>query len=215
MTFHRSILGLLAMCASISLTAQEPVEEKKGGFGFNMGLVYGQAILKTDLGEDPNIRIWVQNQGGVSTGVLYQHKLDHRVSVKGQLNLTWLESFVAYETNDGVSIRKEIFPAFAEIPIHLHFTNRAENNNISALFGLKISKSLDPGLDQEFILRDSFTSAEFGLGKEFDFKQFTIAPEVTYSFGLENLYRYSILPEFAENVEQLVLNQLAIRILFY
>ena len=83
------------------------------------------------------------------------------------------------------------------------------------MFGVKITKSLEIKLDQEFILRDSFTSAEFGLGKEFDLARFTIAPEIMYSFGLENLYRYSILPEFAENVEQLVLNQLVVRVLFY
>ncbi len=205
---------LLALSVSALSFAQDKVE-KRGGFGFNVGFVYGQANLKADLPEASESRMWVQNQGGASMGLLYHHELDSRISVKGQLNLTWLDSFVVYESSDGTFLRKEIFPTFIELPLHFHFTNKAENNNISALFGVKITKSLDTGIDQEFILRDSFTSAEFGLGKEFDLQHFSIAPEITYSFGLENLYRYSILPEFAEHVEQLVLNQLSIRLLFY
>lgn len=197
--------------------AQEQPEaaRKLGGFGFNLGFVYGQTDLQTDLTSNSDERLWVQNQGGFSLGLVYHRKIDPRISIKPQLNLTLIDNFIVYENNDGTNLRKEIFPAFIELPLHLHFTNKAPNNNISALFGVKITKSLDAKLDQEFILRDSFTSAEFGLGKEFDLKNFTISPEITYSFGLENLYRYSILPEFAENVEQLVLNQLVIRVLFY
>lgn len=199
----------------LCLCSQGQLENKSGGFGFSLGLVYGQAALDAQVPDDPSAQLWVQNQGGASLGLLYQHKLDQRISVKGQLNLTWIDSYIVYEASDGTFLRKEVFPAYVELPIHFHFTNKAENNNISALFGIKINKSLDANLDQEFILKDSFTSAEFGLGKEFDFDRFTLAPEVTYSFGLENLYRYSILPEFGEHVEQLVLNQLSIRLLFY
>lgn len=148
-------------------------------------------------------------------GLVYQRQLDTRIKIRPALNLILIDNYIIYENDDGSNLRKDIFPAFVELPIHFKFTNKAPTNNISVLFGVKITKSLEIKLDQEFILRDSFTSAEFGLGKEFDLARFTIAPEIMYSFGLENLYRYSILPEFAENVEQLVLNQLVVRVLYY
>jgi hypothetical protein len=198
-----------------NLIGQKSPAKAESGFGFNIGFVYGHTKLETSLNSASDERLWVQDQGGFTMGIAYQRQLDQRISIRPALNLTLIDNYIVYENDDGSNLRKDIFPAFIELPIHFKFTNKAPTNNISVLFGVKITKSLDAKLDQEFILRDSFTSAEFGLGKEFDLARFTIAPEIMYSFGLENLYRYSILPEFAENVEQLVLNQLVVRVLFY
>lgn len=199
--------------AQMNSQTESPLRDD--GFGFNFAFVYGQVNLQTNLPDSTGARIWAQNQGGLSMGLVYHKAIDPRISIRPQLNITFLDNIVMYEDNDGTSVQKDIFPAFVEIPIHLHFTNKALSNNISVLFGVKLTKSLNGKPDSEFILRDSFTSAEFGLGKEFELERFRIAPEVSYSFGLENLFRYSTLPAFSTGIEQLTLNQLSIRVLFY
>jgi hypothetical protein len=165
--------------------------------------------LETTLPDSTGARIWSRNQGGLSMGLVYNKPIDERISIRPAINITFLDNVIVYEDNEGTTVQKEIFPTFIEIPIHMHF------NNISALFGVKLTKSLSGKPDSEFILRDSFTSAEFGLGKEFDLKHFRISPVVSYSFGLENLFRYSTLDAFSSSIDQLLLNQLSIRVQFY
>jgi hypothetical protein len=171
--------------------------------------------LETTLPDSTGARIWSRNQGGLSMGLVYNKPIDERISIRPAINITFLDNVIVYEDNEGTTVQKEIFPTFIEIPIHMHFTNKALGNNISALFGVKLTKSLSGKPDSEFILRDSFTSAEFGLGKEFDLKHFRISPVVSYSFGLENLFRYSTLDAFSSSIDQLLLNQLSIRVQFY
>jgi hypothetical protein len=117
-----------------------------------------------------------------------------------------------YEQIYGDLVSRTFFPAYLEVTLHFIFTNKEFGNNITVLFGLKFSKSLVQHADSEMILRDSFTSADFGLGKEFTLGNTRLSPELTLSLGVENLFRYSSIIAFNDNVQSLYLNQLTLKL---
>jgi hypothetical protein len=199
----------------LSFHAQEPsVFVEDGGFGGTVGATYGFVNLGVkDL--DKSQRIWARNQSGFNAGVFYNIELDRRIRIRPGINLVILENQLVYEDESGLVIEKNIFPSYVEIPIQFVFANKDFGKNISAVFGVKLNKSLRTGRDEELIVRDSFSSAEFGIGKEFSLKHFRISPELTYSFGLENLYRYSTIPEFSDHLDYIKINQLSLRFHFY
>lgn len=210
-----SLIFLLALCVRSS--AQElPSFEGEDELGFSIGLCY--TTIPIELHPDStlpeNAALWARSGGGASLGLRYHRRLGARVKIGTQLNLVLLNNEIVYEDDEGVVIEKTLFPAAVEIPLHFSFTNRSPSNNISALFGVKLSRIIGAS-DEDFILGDSFMSADFGLGKEFVFPKFKVAPEIVYSFGLENLYRFSTYPEYSNYLSSLSLNQLSLKLHFY
>lgn len=185
-------------------------------FGISIGLSYGaiQLDLISDTTLPVNAALWGRNAGGASFGFRYQKSLSQNVKVGAQLNIVLLRNDIIYEDDEGLVIEKPLYPAVLEVPLHFSFSNKKGDHNISAHFGVKLSR-LVSSLDKDFILRDSFTSADFGLGKELEFKRFTMSPEITYSFGLENLYRQSSINEFSTYIQSITVNQLSLKLHFY
>lgn len=187
---------------------------RKDGFGVNVGAIYGHVRL--GLGPlNQGVQLRVRSHGGFTVGTIYHKQLSQRVRIRPGVQFVALKSELIYEHSDGDLVSRTLFPAYLEIPLHFIFTNKEFGNNITVLFGLKLSKSLILRADSEMILRDSFTSADFGLGKEFTLGNTRLSPELTLSLGVENLFRYSSIVAFNDNIESLYLNQLTLKLHWY
>ncbi len=184
------------------------------GFGVNAGAIYGHVRMQlASLNQGTQIR--VRSHGGFTFGAIYHKQLSQRVRVRPGIQFVALKSVLIYEHSDGDLVSRELFPAYLEIPLHFLFTNKEFGNNITALFGVKLSKSILWHADDELILRDSFTSADFGLGKEFTLGKTRLSPELILSLGVENIFRYSTIAAFNDNIESLYLNQLTLKVHWY
>lgn len=180
-------------------------------FGANHSLLFAQ--VNPDFPEGEQLR--TLNSPGLDMGVFAQVDVGESIRVRPGLSMAFLNHALMYEYADGSSKSISLPNAYLEVPLHFQFAHRSITQNIAVIFGLRHHRMISPDLNPELGLQDRFTSFEIGLGKDFDLGPFSASPEFTYNFGTTNIYRFSTAYEIDGKLDQLFLDRVAFRLVFY
>lgn len=212
---HRQRFSLL-LCLVISLsTAAQDEGGMRVGYGFNIGVNHSLLSLQTVGVMEDGASLRTVNKPGLDLGLQAQLDLGESIRLRPGVNLAFVNHSLQYTYPDGASAEFQMPNAYLEVPFHFMFAHQNLTQNIAVLFGVRYSRALEPELNQVLGLQERFTSFEVGLGKDFDFGHFHVSPEITYTFGTQNLYRFSTTPELDGVVDQLFLDRVAFRLVFH
>ncbi|MCB0762733.1 MAG: hypothetical protein KDC12_14495 [Flavobacteriales bacterium] len=211
LTFVFGFIGVLCFAQD---TPSGKWDEVEGRIGLTASAIYGHVSL--DLASVSNAPlIYTVSKGGGSLGAVYQVRLNQKVHVRPAVQFSIINNDIVFENQNGEVIRRKFLPGFVEVPVHFIYSGSRFGRSVEALFGVKLSQSAVLRANDEFSVRSSLWSAEFGLGKEFHIGRRQIYPEILVSLGVNNLYRYSSIEIFARHIERMVLHQIALRVSLY
>lgn len=212
---HRLLILMFSALLTGTVTSAQKGAPFEVSYGFSLGANHSllSAHVTGALPEGEQLR--TLNNPGIDMGIFAQLDLGESIRIRPGVAVAFLNHELMYAYADGSSRSFELPNAYLEVPLHFQFAHRSITQNIAVIFGIRYSRMLEPDLNPELGLQDRFTSFEIGLGKDFDLGSFSASPEFTYNFGTQNLYRFSTTPELEGNLEQLFLDRVAFRLVFY
>lgn len=177
------VLFLLISISTFS-NAQEPTHKKfQAGFSLNPNYSFLQArgSKPKELNLLPGI--------GVGLGLLAEYHFHKHVAISARTGLSFNNAHLDYQNNQGeLFTSTRVYNQTFDFSLHGNYVFESQANKPYLLFGSSVFTPLVKSDNAAVIVFNKSTvSLDLGFGFDIPLKSFHFAPELRYSYGLNNI----------------------------
>ena len=195
----KKIVFAVWLFSATGLFSQQAADSQSFSYGF----VAGAELQTLNIQQQPlqSGRPFIPNQNltgtGASLGMWAQWRVFSALEVRQGLQISLLSNAIRFETPDGQTQRDRYHFADLELPLHFVLSNQLQHLPAKALilFGGRASWNLADGRSSAALnlLPERF-AVDLGIGAGFHIGNWSIQPELIYSYGLNNLHDFQNSP---------------------
>jgi len=198
------LLFLIIGCSAFAQSRQKITnlnnyDYQKIHFGFTIGIrqqVLVNDFVKDFIVDDEILKVESRGDYGFNVGIVSDLRLNKYFNMRFIPSLTFTNRNLYYTFSPGSDqareVRKSVESALLELPLHLKFRGDRINNSRPFVFaGVKYITDMASEKNVEsqkiFKLNRADLALEIGVGCDFYLPFFKFAPQLKYSYGLNNL----------------------------
>ncbi len=194
-----SLLGLITVGSAQSSTNTEDIKPKSHNFlfGFSFGANYTQLNSKSDLPTNASITNGIGGRLGVNGEYVHSSFFQLRLSSE----LVFNSSRVNFSNgNNEVVDHYHTKPVSLDIMGHVKFQNGLGKDDVYVLLGPSVSIPLNKNnLTTSDYSTNMGLNADIGCGYNINLKNFSVAPEIRFSYGLIDINAHPQLTNLYSN----------------
>ncbi|TNE69770.1 MAG: hypothetical protein EP344_00075 [Bacteroidetes bacterium] len=210
-------IALVLLCFwSPWLVAQRPVQHAFY-YGISTSIEFQTLGIRTQTQQEnaPFLRSGNRTGAGGGIGIWGRWPVLPMLSFRPGLQFAYTSNTLQFQTNDEQVITCRYTFSDIELPVHFVLSDNFQNLPFRGLilFGGRLSWNLTAGQDQNPLqLLPERLGLDIGIGAGFRAGKWEIQPELTYSYGLNNVHDFQNTP-FDWAVGQVLRDRLSLRIL--
>jgi hypothetical protein len=176
----RTIVLMIALMLAVSGFSQDSIP--KMIFGFNVGTNYSNIQIK-----DPDAGVKLNNRAGFSLGVLMDARLCKHLSFSPKAEIAFNNSNITITKDPDEKMVYLLYPASINCSFHFNYKFCNSKTAPYILIGQSCKIPLANDKKAKQATTQTCFSADIGIGLDKKLTYFNIAPELRYSYGLNNV----------------------------
>lgn len=210
--FVPAFLMFHALC-----TFGQDAERQRFSFGYSIGAEM-QSLNVGLFSERPNGPYITSDQPGfgAGAGVWGQWQLLPVLHVRPAVQLHYTQNTIRFWADNGEVERRQYPFAELEIPVHFLLTGALQRMPVQGLilFGGRLSANMASGRQSVLMkLLPERLGLDIGIGASFRQGEWTIQPELIYSYGMNNVHDFTNSP-YDWSVGRIFRDRLSLRVSF-
>ena len=178
-----SVIFILISISTFSI-AQEPTK-KKFQAGFSLSPNYSFLQAKGSKPKELNLLPGI----GMGLGLNAEYHFQEKISLSTRIGLSFNNVYLDYQNSQGELLTStRVYNQTLDFSLLGHYYLGAKNNKPFLLFGPSVITPLNKSNNEPIVVFNRTTVAiDLGIGFDMPLKSFHFAPEIRYSYGLNNI----------------------------